>query len=150
MLKSILRDSELVPISRNGIAQDWNSWPFEASRFDSWCGRMEIGKKIKFEISNEDQLKRRIVIFPLILFFLSFFALLLIHPDNGVYISLTTAFLVGIIFKICDWIEVSKMTHISKNHFLIANNLGKILLIMAILFFLTSILCAIILIIFLL
>jgi hypothetical protein len=30
-----------MPISHNGIAHDWNSWPFEASKFDSWCGRLE-------------------------------------------------------------------------------------------------------------
>jgi hypothetical protein len=30
----------LLPTSHNGIAQDWNSWPLGAPRFDSWRGRM--------------------------------------------------------------------------------------------------------------
>ena len=32
-------DDKLGPTSHNGIAQDWNSWPLGAPRFDSWCGR---------------------------------------------------------------------------------------------------------------
>lgn len=32
-----------MPASHNGIAQDWKSWPFGVTRFDSWSGR-DFGK----------------------------------------------------------------------------------------------------------
>ena len=40
VLKGFVCQSYVLLGSHNGIAQDWNSWPFGASRFDSWSERL--------------------------------------------------------------------------------------------------------------